>query len=371
MLPQILLLLFVTSPLILGKPYKTSTRTHARSDDSGCRRMRRSGGIGKRGILCIGQLRADRLIVITRDYQVYQLPMNSLTTSVSKLYINDTKPVPLSVKWPRIASSRRFKAVLPLLYNAFFYVNSEHEFLYLTTKWSRSHQFGATFDVDTQQGWQGLTYYDADDQVLIGSFNRQIFYAINKMGGQLRLLRYLRHCRPGEPPASCNITQTGEPVYDLCKKEGANQMVIQLVDSKNPCPRLNWPVLNGFISSDTFYLFGSSYVVTFPETIWGRPNEPVTYNSTSYGDFIQCGGSNRERSAQVTRSKYGFTGFHLLTPNFLFFLFQRLPTVWASSSPAPFSVFFSFSVFSSVWYALLSGPMHRLRRNPRKALLVA
>ena len=193
--------------------------------------------------------------------------MASLENSFNKLYINGTKPESIQSKWPKIAQSDYFKNVSPdsILFNAFFYVEDSGDYLFLTVK-AQDHPNvdGACFDIDKQTSTKGLPYYGADDQVLIGSYMRQKFYAITKTANGPALWVFVRHCYPGQPVGECPIGPEGN-ARRICKK--GNSQIFVTENDQEPCDKVDWPILNGFITKDKFYLFGKAYVIIFPEAV--------------------------------------------------------------------------------------------------------
>ena len=91
----------------------------------------------------------------------------------------------------------------------------------------------------------------------------------------------------------------------MCMK-GNNQLYMVIDTDPKQCQNLDWPVLNGFITKDKFYLFGSTYVVIFPEVVFTKPDQPVQIERVNYGSFIQCEGKIDPRAWVVTKGLCAF-----------------------------------------------------------------
>ena len=128
--------------------------------------MKQDGGIGKKGILAIGQIKGEKMLVITKDYNIYTLPMASLENSFNKLYINGTKPEPMQTKWPKCWNSPDFIRTKEILYNAFFYVEDSGDYFFMTVKGvDHPGNDGAVYDIEHQNAYDGLRFGGSDDQV--------------------------------------------------------------------------------------------------------------------------------------------------------------------------------------------------------------
>lgn len=260
--------------------------------------MRQNGGQGQKSILCVGQLKHDRVLVISRDYLVYDLPVQSLDSSVGKLYFNGTEPVPLAQKWPKLGNDAHFLAVKDIAYNAFFFVTDKEEFFFLTVKSAINPGLtGVTYDIEHQvaSGKYGLTYNGKDDDLaLIGSYMRPEVYAMHRAGHRLEMSLFrMNKCYPSWLSDILQIknwicsVDSETSWYQLCEN-GSGQISIGKNASKGKCTSPDWPVLNGFVTNGVLYLFGPSYVITFHESIWEKKGKPVKYTKHSYDSFIRC-----------------------------------------------------------------------------------
>lgn len=225
---------------------------------------------------------------------MYDLPLSSLSATIDKLYINSSRlPVPLAQKYPQLGSSPEFVQAREHFYNCFTAVDEEGEYLLFTTKYDRCQQCsGATYDLTGERTYSGLTYMGKDDQVLISSNALNQFYAINRGGEGLEMMRF--HFSANQVKgASIEPDTPSVGFYRMCALDGGGGNQIKVVDTTSPpdeCRPLTWPVLKGFIADSKFYLFGENYIFTFPSSVYEQQNEPVKYESIPYGEFIQCEG---------------------------------------------------------------------------------
>jgi len=283
---------------------KPTASQHA---DAMCKSMVQGGGAGNKGILCVGELTNNRLVIITRDFQVYELPLKYLQKSLDKLYINHTTPTFIASKWHSLTRYPSYAFVSMHAYNFFTWVSEDsHNYLFMTIK-ERDYpnETGIIYDIDTGTAQPGLNYMGTGSNQLISSYRKPYFYGVYKAGSQLMMATYKRRSSDPNNPSSW-IDPASSNYYPVCI-QGTNQVLLQR-DSSQSCTSPDWPVLSGFISKNSFYLFGPSYVISFPEKLWTNPGTAVQFNITDYGNFIQCSGNvprvltnDNEDAGNVTR----------------------------------------------------------------------
>lgn len=238
-------------------------------------------------IRCIGKL-SRNVILVTRDYLVYDLPLSSVDSTINKLYIGNNTPIPIGKKWPNLVTDRYFQTAEANFYNAFVAMDSESEYILFTTKWNRCRCIGSTYDMINKRPYQGVTYLDNDDQVLLSSNDLSYFYALNKYGNRGLQIARFHFIKDRVPHSAIRNVDPNRRFKRLCEVEG-NQLKIVSPDS-HQCERpINWPILNGFVSDGKFYLFGSNYIITFPQKAYDTPNQGVKFYKIPFNQFIQCG----------------------------------------------------------------------------------
>ncbi|KAJ6218938.1 hypothetical protein RDWZM_004750 [Blomia tropicalis] len=251
-----------------------------------CRKMKNANG-AEIEIRCIGKL-SRNVILVTRDYLVYDLPLSSVDSTINKLYIGNNTPIPIGKKWPNLVTDRYFQTAEANFYNAFVAMDSESEYILFTTKWNRCRCIGSTYDMINKRPYQGVTYLDNDDQVLLSSNDLSYFYALNKYGNRGLQIARFHFIKDRVPHSAIRNVDPNRRFKRLCEVEG-NQLKIVSPDS-HQCERpINWPILNGFVSDGKFYLFGSNYIITFPQKAYDTPNQGVKFYKIPFNQFIQCG----------------------------------------------------------------------------------
>ena len=231
-------------------------------------------------------------------------------STLNKLYIGNNTPIPIEQKWPNFVSSKYFTVAKNHFYNSFTAIDSVgQEYLLITTKNVSCNCVGATYNIDKKRTYRGRTYYNRDDQVLLSSNELSKFYALHKEKGNLYISQY--YFTDKEIPTSriLPVEHDGDfPIFFPICAVGKNQiLVVRHNDQDYDCGHVDWPVLNGFVSDGKFYLFGSNYIITFPQKVYTEPNQPVNFERIPFNDFIQCGGDvdvNKPRDVAVAKRKY-------------------------------------------------------------------
>ena len=261
-------------------------------NDNVCENMKQPGNNSlSKGILCIGQLTNNRLVVITRDWYVFILPLRSLSDAIDKLYVNDTKPELLNQKWEKLGNDKQFEYAKNHIYNSFVWVTPNDDDLIFFTMRNTEFPFwnenpGIAYNVDDDKVYEAINYFGSDDQVLIGTYKSYEFYAISKKKGSSQTTMAYYHKHSSHP--NSGITPTSK-FFPICKN-GSSKIFLSH-NSDISCESPNWPVMNGLIFNQRFYLYGPTFVITFSEKIWSNNEQPVELMKISYDNFVQCGGT--------------------------------------------------------------------------------
>ena len=227
-------------------------------------------------------------------------------STLNKLYIGNNTPVPIEQKWPNFVSSKYFTIAEDHFYNSFTAIDStSQEYLMITTKYKKCYCIGATYNIDKNKTYDGLAYRGDDDQVLLSSNELSKFYALHKNGDRLSICQY-EFTNSEIPKSEIAPVKKEGGFYPICAV-GNDQIMVVHNEKHNDCEYVDWPVLNGFVSDGKFYLFGSNYIITFPQKVYHKPNQPVKFERIPFNDFIQCGGDVdviKPREVAVAKRKY-------------------------------------------------------------------
>ena len=264
--------------------------------------------------MCIGKMKKS-LMLITSDFWVYELPLTSINHSINQLYLGDTKPQPISTKWPTLYHHPNYTRTIALqnFSNAYTVVDSVSQYVLFVTKYH--HDYGVIYDMALDKVYQGFQYDEPEGATLkrvITTDHYLSYYAILPYPQGLVIRKWVfcngyRH----EPAATVLDTTRIEPIctddkdfrfYRVCK-QGSDQLYIE-TDPKKHCEPIKWPVYCGFVDRGQIYLLGANYVFTFPEKAYTHPGEKATYLGVPFGNFIRCHGEVHGRALEVTKSKF-------------------------------------------------------------------
>lgn len=232
---------------------------------------------------------SDRLLLITKDLYVFELSPDALNDadSDSTIYIG-SMPQSLQDKWPSLYNDPSFQELYTgqLIYNSFTVMSSDGDYLFFTTKQMITSKAGVTFDMKKNIVLKGLTYKDADDQVLISASERLSFFALNKEGDQLNMAQY-RFMDPFSKAVS-HVTEyinRVTPWRRMCVSDSEDNIYLSESNCTTP---LTWPVLKGFVNGNKFYIFGPQNIYIFSVELVKSPGTRVTVTKKPYDGFFIC-----------------------------------------------------------------------------------
>ena len=262
-------------------------------------------GTQARPILCVGMLKNYLLLVTEpennqyKDQLVYKMPVTSLNESIDRLYIS-VEPKTVSSLWPKLYKNTLYAnaAFYGHIYNAFTAVDEESEYFFITTKEHDTNLAGVIYDIEKDEAFTGIMYHGDQTQVIISSNQLSEYFAINKeeKTGGLSIMRYkFTQKTVRESVTKDNSIVPEEPnFYSMCKVGDDSIMVDK--NRTGSCTPLDWPLNNGFVSGDKYYIFGSTNIFIFAKSVYDVPNKPVPFTTVKYADFIQC-------NAEVVKKK--------------------------------------------------------------------
>ncbi|XP_027199977.2 uncharacterized protein LOC113794089 [Dermatophagoides pteronyssinus] len=265
--------------------------TNSSQRDEICESLRQTDG-GKLKILAVGKT-SRRLLLITVDFHVYDVALDSMNSAMDKLYLG-SKPRPLDEKYPKLSNNNSFKDIKNIIFNAFIMSDADADWICITTK-SSSRKQGVNYDIDNSEVMTGWVYAGENPQVLISTSLPCQYYSLESYGS-LVINRY-------ECLTSHHVRDHPEimPKYDnLAICYGQNETTITM--EKIPHRRhdggihcrsgnaVNWPVLKGFVTGGKFYLFGEQNIYVFEEKVFLEQGQPYAVTKRSYDSFFNCPG---------------------------------------------------------------------------------
>ncbi|KAJ6218944.1 hypothetical protein RDWZM_004756 [Blomia tropicalis] len=254
-----------------------------------CKKISNSDG-SNLTIRCIGKLKSN-IILITEDWLVYDLPYNSLSATLNTLYIGNNTPIPIEEKWPNMVKTKYFKIAHAHFYNSFTVTNfNGTEYFFITTKYKKCSCSGVIYDITNDITFEGRYYPGDSDQVLLSSRDIKRFYSLDKLNKQLYILQY--YFERSDVAHSAIVPTENGTARVFCGEGNDKIMVARTRDITNQqCEKVEWPVLNGFVTDGKIYLFGPNYIIKFPEKVYTERGQSVNVERIPFNKFIQCGGS--------------------------------------------------------------------------------
>uniref|UniRef100_A0A6P6YLI6 Uncharacterized protein LOC113799593 n=1 Tax=Dermatophagoides pteronyssinus TaxID=6956 RepID=A0A6P6YLI6_DERPT len=243
--------------------------------------------VGKElNILAVGLTR-KHLLLITRDFYVYELPKDSLDSSINRLYLNAT-PTPLSVKYPVLFNSSEFNSIKKELFNAFILIDNKTDWLCITTWDKETDEAGIKYDLINDKVQSGFYFLGDQKELLISTDKHSMFYSLRysqKTNG-LEIATYTY----SDSDVSINLTN---PYRVICYGDEQKQtLIIKKYGEMCENHPVKWPIMNGFVAGDRFYLFEKNNTQIFSEDAYMKPNKAVSIEKSKYSSFFICPGSS-------------------------------------------------------------------------------
>nr|XP_027200864.1 uncharacterized protein LOC113794908 [Dermatophagoides pteronyssinus] len=286
-LPSNWTLLYGISIILIIQIETIQTTSNSTKRDEICESLR-DNSANKLNILTVGKT-AKRLILITNDLYVYDIPIDSLHSAIDKLYLH-TKPIPMKQKYPALYHDEKFKDIKNEIFTAFIMTDPDSDWICLVTSMS-AHQNGVNYDIDNSQVMQGGHYTGHDDIVLISTSESCQYYSLRSDNSLLinrwqciesRRLRHTVHISPkSDDSAICHDQTKTKITVERIGRHG--------IKCRSGIP-VQWPILKGFVTDNKFYLFGHSYIYIFDEAVYNNQGEEYPVQKISFDSFFNCAG---------------------------------------------------------------------------------
>lgn len=230
----------------------------------------------------------NALIIITKDHNVYEAPGKTLKEQIDNLYLR-TKPIPLKDKYPNLYNDKHFQDIQSAI-SVVFIMKDKYSYYLLFNAWGyKFREGGIIYNLKT--GKTRLGFYTTgdreNDQVIISTQIIVRYYALSKYDNTLLLTTY----KLNNDDLKYATRLAPDPTKDellLCL-DGANIYTIKVNDG-HCIQNVDWPLLNGFVSSDNeFILFGEYNVYIFSLNVI-TPNSKIPLKTLYYNQFFSCPG---------------------------------------------------------------------------------
>ncbi|XP_027202357.2 uncharacterized protein LOC113796314 [Dermatophagoides pteronyssinus] len=274
----------------------TVMATNSTKKDEICERLRQNDS-AHLNILAVGKT-DKRLLLITKDFYVYDTPLKSLDSDIDKLYLK-TQPIPLQDKYPQLFFNVYFITIKDVISLAWIMNDPDSDWICLAPRYETG-LIGVNYDIDNSEPRPGFQNRDRDDNPLVLlSTNRPCQYYSLRFNHGLLMNRW--HCVGGD---SLRTTRGIGPIYTtdsiLCSdsRDSGNITAQRLVKDEQgnviiECHRgnpLNWPIVKGFVTDDKFYLFGRTNIYIFSEQVYHNHGAEYPVQKRSYDSFFNCAG---------------------------------------------------------------------------------
>ncbi|OTF69843.1 hypothetical protein BLA29_005397, partial [Euroglyphus maynei] len=245
-------------------------------------------------ILAVGLTR-NNLLLMTKNFLVYELSKDSLDSSINKLYLN-AKPTPMSVRYPVLFESDAFQRIRKKIFNAFILNDNQTDWLCLTTWKVEINEKGIKYDLNNHSVELGYQFIGEQQEVLISTNEICLFYSLRHSSETNGLEMATYKCSQ----RSIILTHSFRLICFVDKQN--KEIIIKDYDETCEYYPVKWPIMKGFVANGRFYLFDKNNVHIFDEIVYTKPNTAVSIDERKYSSFFMCPGSIPENFIAKHRS---------------------------------------------------------------------
>ncbi|XP_075585221.1 uncharacterized protein LOC124494840 [Dermatophagoides farinae] len=267
-------------------------------EDKICESIKMQQNNSKLNILAIGTTRT-RMLLITNDYYVYDLPVDSMDTVNNKLNLLEM-PKPITEKYPHLYQDKRFQYMKSsnLIYTSFIMTDANSEWICITTWTKQTMKRGVNYDMKNAITYYGWKILEVKEMIIISTTEQCKLYGI-KINGNLKIADVKCEERDSKIIRHVEYLGTDELINSLCYHKTDTQMITIEYDecgSKNP---VQWPILNGFVAGRKFYLLGKHFIYIFSEDAYYKKGQPYPVTKLDYNSFINCISTIQPKSSKI------------------------------------------------------------------------
>lgn len=262
-------------------------------------------------LLTVGKT-PERLLLITKDLFVYDVAADSMDSALDKLYLR-SKPMPLEEKYPTFYSHQLFKQAKDVIFNAWVISDMEGDWICITVRVSTGRD-GVNYNIKLNEVVLGWKYFENPEEVLLSTQQPCKFYSVRHNDGGLKIQIY--GCFGNSIRKKNAIGPLQHEFFKICFDQSKTKIMIdRSCGSGTP---VQWPVLNGFVSGEKFYLFSDRSIYVFPESAYNQRGQPVEFKQRSYDSFFNCPGIIIPSTLSKSCKLFGVVCFVFRSNNFLF-----------------------------------------------------
>ncbi|XP_027202381.2 uncharacterized protein LOC113796330 [Dermatophagoides pteronyssinus] len=262
--------------------------SNSKERDQICERLRQNNST-KFSILAVGKTK-KRLLLITMDYLVYDVPIGSINSTIDRLYLG-SKPVKLDEKYPILYNSHHFQQIMGETVISLIMSDADSDWICLSTRKDTSSNSGCNYDIDHEEALDGWQYFGKDSLVMISTDQPCQYYSLRSEGTlQINLYQCVGSDRIREVQKISPKFDYSAICYDQTQTKITVQRIVQNVAKCRSGIPVIWPVLKGFVSDGKFYLFGQSHIYIFDENVYKQQGQSYPVEKRSYDSFFNCPG---------------------------------------------------------------------------------
>nr|XP_027203933.1 uncharacterized protein LOC113797706 [Dermatophagoides pteronyssinus] len=232
-------------------------------------------------IVAIGTT-SKRLLLITKNYYVYDVPINSLDLVHDKLHL-PTKPTPIRDKYPILFNSQGFRLILSARLNLDAYIinDGKNDWVFF------GERLKVHYNIDTSEVFTKLVPYDKKNKVFVSSDMPRHYYSLVRVNNNL----FMSIDRYDDDSDFSNMStiQTEGAKYSICSNPQNTRIRMEKGKCRSGIP-VQWPVLKGFASDGKFYLFSQKYIFILDEDVYNNQGEEYPVQKISFDSFFNCAG---------------------------------------------------------------------------------
>ncbi|XP_027200590.2 uncharacterized protein LOC113794663 isoform X1 [Dermatophagoides pteronyssinus] len=271
--------------MIIMMQTKTTNATNATSIDKICESLQKND-TDNPNILLIGRTSSGRILLITKDFYVYDVSIGS--PSINQ--VNLPMPISMEKKYPKFYSDKRFVAVKDNIFNAWIVNDKSGDWICINTR-NDTGKLGVNYNIDDSQVIDGWRYFDQPKQVYISTVAPCKFYCIrhSTLDKGLLIQKYGCLASGGVRDHKAGLGPIDDQFANICYSDQSKTKI--LIETSPNCSSkypVKWPVLNGFVSNGQFYLFCGSFIYAFDEGAYNHQGFGYPVTNNSYKSFFNC-----------------------------------------------------------------------------------
>nr|XP_027203923.1 uncharacterized protein LOC113797699 [Dermatophagoides pteronyssinus] len=274
------LILLITSEIRMDNELKMT----ATQKDQICESLKNNNST-QFNIIAIGTT-SERILLITKDYYVYDVPIDSLDQAHDKLHL-PTKPTPIHDKYPLLFNNPIFHQFrsFPSSSNAFIMNDGKNDWFFLSKRQGET-MLKVYYNMDSSEVFTNLVPLVEKNEVLVSSDIPRHYYSVVRENNNLHMSIY----RYDEDSDFKNISiiPTEGAKYSICYNPQNTKIMMEKGKQCRSGIPVHWPVLKGFVSGNKFYLFGHSSIYIFDEAVYNNQGKeyPVQKSVTILSSIV-------------------------------------------------------------------------------------